>query len=318
MSVDATEIGDEGLGSHGSERYAEAAIAGVRALAASDASQDRWATLLERAIKRKRLRLPSLSPTTHRVVRLIGQAHVDLDELAEAINGDPVLATRIMGVANSPYFRGASEVPNVREALMRMGVREARTLVVVVALRSTLLRSPGLGEAAQKMWRHSLLTASATEEIASEIPPWETAGFLAGLLHDLGQLVVLAFVAELPVWQADGASLSASTVEAILDATDAALGAMVLASWGFPEALCDAVLGHHAPDEVAGDAALLAEATNLGHTIAHRIEDGFPETAQGLDGDLVACGKRLGLDRVRLFDIAEESQANLEALLKLS
>ena len=77
---------------------------------------------------------------------------------------------------------------------MRMGVREARTLVVVVALRSTLLGSPGLGEAAQKMWRHSLLTASATQEIASEIPPWETAGFLAGLLHELGNLVVLAFI----------------------------------------------------------------------------------------------------------------------------
>ena len=68
-------------------------------------------TPLVRAIRRKRLRLPALSATTHRVVRLIEAADVDLDELASAVSGDPVLATRIMGVANSTYFRGATEVP---------------------------------------------------------------------------------------------------------------------------------------------------------------------------------------------------------------
>ena len=87
---------------------------------------------------------------------------------------------------------------------MRMGVREARTIVVVVALRSTVLRSPGLGDQARQLWKHSLLAASATQEITAELPPWETSGFLAGLLHDLGNLVVLAFVSELPAWQEDG------------------------------------------------------------------------------------------------------------------
>ena len=318
MSVDAVEIGDEGLGEHAAERYAEAAIAGARALIESDPGQERWVTPLLRAIKRKRLRLPSLSPTTHRVVRLIEQAEVDLDELAQAVNGDPVLATRIMGVANSSYFRGATEVPNVREALMRMGVREARTLVVVVALRSTLLRSPGLGERAQVLWRHSLLTASATQEIAQEIPPWETTGFLAGLLHDLGQLVVLAFVAELPAWQDDGASPSEAAVDAMLAATHPALGAMVLASWGFPAAFCDAVLGHHDMDDIGGEAEPLAQAIDLGHTIARRIDEGFPDEADEMDAELIAKGERVGLDAPRVFDIAAEAEANLEALSKLA
>jgi len=318
MSVEAVDIGDEGLGEHAAGRYADAAIAGARELIESDPGQERWVTPLVRAIKRKRLRLPSLSPTTHRVVRLIEQAEVDLDELAQAVNGDPVLATRIMGVANSSYFRGATEVPNVREALMRMGVREARTLVVVVALRSTLLRSPGLGERAQQLWRHSLLTASAAQEIAQEIPPWETTGFLAGLLHDLGQLVVLAFVAELPAWQDDGASPSDASVDAMLQATHSALGAMVLASWGFPAAFCDAILGHHEADGVTGDALNLARAIDLGHTISNRIADGFPESADEMDTELLEKGERVGLDGPRLIDIAEAAETNLEALSKLA
>jgi putative nucleotidyltransferase with HDIG domain len=210
-------------------------------------------------------------------VKLIESPEVDLDELADAVNGDPVLATRIMGVANSTYFRGVTEVPNVREALMRMGVREARTIVVVVALRSTVLRSPGLGDYARELWRHSILSALVTQEITSELPPWQSTGFLAGLLHDLGKLVVLAFVSELPAWQEDGAEPSQSTIDAINDATHASLGAMVLDSWGFPQRFCDAIMAHEHSEEAAEDVASLAAAVELGHHLARQIDAGWPD-----------------------------------------
>lgn len=179
MTVDVESIDSEGMGSQSTEYYSDAAISDAHSLAERDAGQARWIKPFVRAIKRRRLRLPSLSPTVGRVVKLIESPEVDLDELADAVNGDPVLATRIMGVANSTYFRGATEVPNVREALMRMGIREARTIVVVVALRSTVLRSPGLGDSARELWRHSILTALATQEITVELPPWQSSGFLA-------------------------------------------------------------------------------------------------------------------------------------------
>lgn len=316
--LEVEEIDGEGIGTFSVEGYAEAAVEGARALISQDAQQKRWVNPLVRAITRKRLRLPSLSPTTHRVVRLIEAAEVDVEELAHAVSGDPVLATRIMGVANSTYFRGAAEVPSVHEALMRMGMREARTLVVVVALRSTLLRSPGLGRMAQTLWRHSLLSAAATQQIAEELPPWETTGFLAGLLHDLGQLVVLAFVAELPAWQDDGAEPSELTVEAMLEATHAELGAMVLASWGFPRPFCQAVLAHHDPDRAEGDARILAQAMHLGHEIATHVVEGWPDDPAELAPALVDAGEALGLDRERLADIATEAEVSFEALSKLS
>ncbi len=190
--------------------------------------------------------------------------------------------------------------------------------MVVVALRSTLLRSPGLGEAAHRLWKHSLLAASATQEIASELPPWETAGFLAGLLHDLGQLVVLGFVAELPAWQEDGSDPSAETVDKILDATHAPLGAMVLASWGFPEAFCEAVLTHHDSSQATENTISLAGAMELGHRIANQIEEGWPSDCGDLPEFLISLGARAGLDVDRLADVAAEAEANLEALTKLS
>ncbi len=317
MTVGVEEISDEGLGSRSNERFIEAAIEGARGLAERDPEMARWTAPLIRAIKRKRLRLPSLSPTVHRVVKLIESQEVDLDELADAVGGDPVLATRIMGVANSSYFRGATEVPNVRDALMRMGVREARTIVIVVALRATVMRSPGLGDLASVLWKHSLLAASATQEVAAELPPWETAGFLAGLVHDLGKLVVLAFSAELPAWQDDGAEPGPDVVEAMMKATHAELGAMVLASWAFPESFCEAVLMHHDASEAKGDAASLAIAVEVGNRIAAQIERGWPEDASGLDATLVERAARLGVGPDRLTDIAMEAETNFEALSKL-
>lgn len=318
MAVGMDTIDNEGLGSRSNERFTEAAIGDAQVLAERDASQARWVKPFIRAITRKRLRLPSLSPTVDRVVRLIDSAEVDLDELADAVNGDPVLATRIMGVANSTYFRGATEVPNVREALMRMGVREARTIVVVVALRSTVLRSPGLGDQATALWKHSLLTAAATQEISAELPPWENSGFLAGLLHDLGRLVVLAFVSELPAWQEDGAEPSSTAVESICQAMHASLGAMVLSSWGFPDNFCEAILAHHDSAGASDEWASLATAVEIGNRVAVQIEKGWPDDSADLDEGLVSVAERLGVDRIRLAELASEAEASFEALSKLS
>lgn len=318
MAIGAAEIDEAGLGTAGaSDRYADAAIAAARALSHADPSFARWVDPFARAIKRKRLRLPSLSPTIHRILKLIESADAHLDELAHAVGSDPALATRIMGVANSSFFRGASEVGSVRDALMRMGVREARTIVIVVALRSTVLRSPGLGDLAHAIWKHALLSASACQEISAELPRWENSGFLAGLVHELGQLAVLAFASELPAWQDDGAVPSPAVVSTLADATLVSLGAMILESWGFPAPFCEAVFGQRSVERVEGESAELAAAIDLGHRIAKAIEAGWPSNADDIDPALLASGRRLGLEADRLTDIASEAEANFEALSKL-
>jgi hypothetical protein len=88
MSVDVHEIDSEGLVGHSADLYAEAAVASAKALIEFDRSQERWVMPLVGAILRKRLRLPSLSPTTRRVVRLIESAEVDLEDLLCDIAAD--------------------------------------------------------------------------------------------------------------------------------------------------------------------------------------------------------------------------------------
>jgi HD-like signal output (HDOD) protein len=319
MSTAAEQIDENGLGRGGSSaHYAEATMRSARELVLADPGFARWAEPFTRAVQRKRLRLPSLSPTVDRILKLIESPDAHLDELAAVVAQDPALATRIMGVANSAFFRGASEVGSVRDALMRMGVREARTIVIVVALRSTVLRSPGLGDLAHVIWKHALLSASACQEIASEVPRWETSGFLAGLVHELGQLAVLAFASELPAWQDDGAAPNPAVVSALAEATMTPLGAMILDSWNFPAAFCEAVFWSRDPKGAGGEAVELARVIDLGHRIARTIERGWPTQSSELDAELLAAGECFGLDADRLSDIAGEAEANFETLNKLS
>ena len=318
MSSGLEEIGAEDLGEGWSAEIEACATERLTALATSDPGMERWVAPLIRVIRRRRLRLPTLSPTVHKIIEIIESDEVDLDDLADAVSGDPALASRIMGVANSSYFRGAAAVPNVREALMRMGVREARTIVVVVALRSTVLRASGLAEAAANLWRHSLLSATATQEICSEMPAWESAGFLAGLVHDIGRLAILGFASELPAWQEDGSEPTSSEIESIADASHESLGALILHSWHFPEAFSQAVMHHHGPDALEGTSADLARAIELGHRVARALEAGWPQDPNEIDAELCQVAEAMGIDRERLADIAMDAEANFEALDKLN
>ncbi len=141
---------------------------------------------------------------------------------------------------------------------------------------------------------------------------------MAGLVHDLGKLVVLAFAAELPAWQDDGAEPGEAAVEAMMEATHADLGAMVLASWGFPEVFCEAVLMHHRSSEAVGESASLVIAVDLGNRLAKQIDRGWPEDAAGLDEGVLEIAATLGFDFERLVDLAVDAERNFEALSKLS
>lgn len=318
MDSELEELSADDLGEGWSAAIEASVTARLSELAESDPSLERWIKPLLRAVKRRRLRLPTLSPTVHKIIQIIESPEVDLDELAEAVSGDPALASRIMGVANSSFFRGAAAVPNVREALMRMGVREARTIVVVVALRSTVLRATGLADSAARLWRHSLLSAAATQEICSELPAWESAGFLAGLVHDIGNLAILGFASELPAWQDDGAEPTEAEIETISNASHEPLGALILDSWGFPVAFREAVMHHHHPEVVEGAHADLARAIELGHRIARGLDAGWPQDPGDIDPELCNAAEGFGLSRERLADIAMEAEASFEALDKLS
>ncbi len=271
---------------------------------------------VEHKLSSERLVLPPMPETVLRIQQLLDDPNCGIDELSEEIERDPALATKTVGIANSPFYAGMDSIDSVRQALIRIGLREVRNIVLVISLRSKVFRVPGFEGAIAELWQHSLATSLAARELAAAVGQDPEAAQLLGLIHDTGRVVFLMLAgSRLRERSAEFASL----VQLAESALHEPLTEMVAGSWNLAPDLVQALAYHHhpeqAPDSARAIARLLATADALAHAIvgapeelADRVED---------DPDLQARSATLGLDPRSLLSIAAEVAEALESMEKL-
>jgi len=198
------------------------------------------------------IQLPSFPQVLHRFLNAVNDDQVTLSELATMAGQDPALSARILTVANSPAMRRVEEVKSLDKCLVVLGTRLMRTLSACLAIQSVFARTTGdLDYNLTGFWAHSLLTAELAYAIAShvEYPDVEEA-YLTGLLHDIGQLLLLGGMSDrygiLLDRSADEAALR-NTEDSLLGTDHAAVGAWLVDQWQLSSSMADAVLFHHKP-----------------------------------------------------------------------
>ena len=271
---------------------------------------------LRQAVVRERLSLPVISTTLTRVLGLLGQEDVSIDDLALAVETDPALATKVVGVANSGFYGGIDSIGSVRDALMRTGLEQAKNIVAGVAIRSSVFRAQGFDELMDKIWNRSLATAIGMSELLEENPAFSESAFLMGLVHDVGRIVLVATAAA-PLAEA-GKAPSAAIVEAAGDAIRCELGAIALASWTFSDEMVEAITWQECPEESPEDARPLTEALYAADTLvnlkARGWKPGENKEADALVEELIAP---FGLDLARCEEILLAIEGGLAAFTKL-
>ncbi len=215
--------------------------------------------------------LPALPEAMTRVMRLLDCPEVDAGEIARAIECDPGMTSNLLRLANSAYFGGPRQIGSVREAFVRLGSKRTFHLIVS-SVFAPMARRPvaGYDLPAYALLRHSLATAIACEELAKALAmPVPDNVFTAGLLHDIGKIVLGTFV------QADGAAIQQLAFQErtpfqeaesrVLGIDHAEVGAELLCAWNLPEGIVDAVRWHHDPDRSAAPSHMidLVHAANL-------------------------------------------------------
>ncbi len=269
------------------------------------------------ALRADELHLPILSDSVSKVMQLINQPEVDVGELALLVELDPTLAVKTVGVANSAYYRGVEPAVSVRGALMRMGLHHARNVVATVALRSSLFRVSGYEKRAQIVWFHSLLTAFATQVLLREAPPWQDAGFLLGLTHDVGRIAILGFAAELHSRRPKRSGLHPTVIEEVSDLFHARLGALAVDSWGFSREFAEVIASHHHPETIKDHRIVLAHALAAGDALASRIESGWSAEGGEMGEELLERLSCVGVDESDGMELAREVYSDFEAFAKL-
>lgn len=275
-----------------------------------------WRAALDRVLADQRDALPPFPAVASRVNALLRQPTVDLNQVVAALQQDPALAAQVVTVANSGFFAGHGEVAGVRDAVLRLGLREIGQVVTtaaVVALldpghRATAERFPGLWS---RLTRHAITSGFAAGGLALARAPerYETA-FMAGLLHDVGRVVALRAVTALLPPRATGPHGPGHLVESLLEAAHVACATRAFETWHLPDAVRAACLLHHAP------AAALVGAAPEAHFV--RLASGLdelrtnPHARVGLEHELADSLRALGLTPDELWPLHHEVHAFAE------
>jgi putative nucleotidyltransferase with HDIG domain len=173
------------------------------------------------------------------------------------IEKDPQISARIIGLSNTPLFGASKQVTSIQDASMLLGLTRVKSVAVGIAVMSTLTKHPSGLLDIQRLWLHSLGVALGMRALSRAMPsrtrPLEDEIFLAGLLHDIGFMVLNYLDSELS--DKLQRKLSAepdrpvSEVEAeVLEIGHSELGAELGRHWDLPERIIAVLRYHHAPD----------------------------------------------------------------------
>jgi putative nucleotidyltransferase with HDIG domain len=242
--------------------------------------------------------LPPAPRVLSRLLVLLNDAEGHASQIVELIAVDPALTAKVLQRCNNAAFGLAGSVANLDEAVTLLGFNTIYRLVAMAVGEGLLsAKQEGYGIDGGGLWEHSLTTAVAARVVARKLGAEDTLAFTAALLHDIGKLVLGAFLegCQPSVLEHTGPS-GLSFLEAektVLGVEHAEIGGRVLEEWDFPENLVNAVRHHHNPAQ-ARPHEQLAAYVHLGDIIAHCLGQ-----AQGFDSFAV----RTRLDALEILEI---------------
>ena len=191
--------------------------------------------------------LPQISTASLQLAQELGATKSDAGDLERILRGDPALATNVLKLANSAFFRGAKGAATLRDAVVRLGRRGLQGVAFGAALKSALpARLDGYGQTAKEFLRHSVAVATLSERISRRVQFVEREMiFTAGLLHDLGKLVVSTFLFDQGTLLDDLPEIAQE--QAMLGLDHGEVGLELAMAWRLPHAAVLANRWHHAP-----------------------------------------------------------------------
>lgn len=221
-----------------------------------------------RQIAAKQLNLPAMPGTAAEVASLCQQETTDAAKLSAVIHRDQTIATNVLRVANSAAYSGVVPCTSLQQAVSRLGMQQITEIAMAVSVRGRMFGNPKCAELLEALWKHSVLTAFYTKEIARLRRRDADVAFLGGLLHDLGKAVLLDNVDR--VAGRGPLEIPTSYLLHAIDEQHVEAGAMLAAEWKLPAPIVEAVSCHHDP-ALASRFPDLARSVCLADQLAHAI-----------------------------------------------
>jgi putative nucleotidyltransferase with HDIG domain len=229
-------------------------------------------------------RLPSLRSIDSALRELLNADQRYTQQIAEVIRRDPSLTARLLRLVNSVYYGLSNPVSNLEEAVLYLGLRQIRQLVMVTPILEDFQRlTSHVNFSWREFWQHCIGTAILTREVMSSLQtPTDETDYVAGLVHDMGKIVMAwAFPDHFQAIYEEGDPLEGNLLELenkILGINHADLGALYLKNYNLPHALVETARYHHTPERAGENAPVVAavQIADLLMRLAHIGKSGSP------------------------------------------
>lgn len=204
-------------------------------------SEAEFLVKIQNDINEKRLVLPTLPEVALRVKNAADDDNITAQQLAEIIATDAALSARLLQVANSSLYRARQNIDSIQIAITRMGKGVVRNLITSFVMQQMFQpTSELLDERFRQLWAHSVQVAAISRALARQCTNLDPdQAMLAGLIHDIGALPILA-VAE----ENNDLVIDPEALDQLIFSLHPTLGKMIVEDWGLPESLTAVVYEH--------------------------------------------------------------------------
>lgn len=219
--------------------------------------------------------VPSLSAVVREVLASFDRENIEIAGLVQKLGQDQGLTARVLRVANSPFYGISSKVGSVGEAVVVLGFHNVRSLVAAAGIINQFPVSEGNGFDRLAFWQHGIGTAVCAQVLAKALGRDQALAFTAGLLHDVGRLVLDAyfhddFKAAMAHCMAEDSTLLDAEL-AVLGVEHAQVGFELARRWKFPVSIQQAIRDHHQPER---EQAALTDLVHTANVLCHALDIG--------------------------------------------
>jgi diguanylate cyclase (GGDEF)-like protein len=262
-------------------------------------------------------RLPSLPAAALRILEALKDENINFGQLSKIIASDPALCSKLLAMANSPYYGAVGQVHSVDKAISVIGTNNIKNLALSFVIIRNMQGNNTAGFSFDSFWRRAITASVAAELFAQELSgKSDGRAAVSGLLQDIGILMLYYIHQEdytrvFQVKEIQNIRLYEAE-KAIFSIDHQAAGTEALKRWGLPEAVYTPISAHHNPstlDQYQQDGFILQSA-DLVSAIYHGSNP-----LQKLPMLHNICGQQFGWDNGQIHNLLDKVAHNAKALL---
>jgi HD-like signal output (HDOD) protein len=204
--------------------------------------------------------LPVYPAIATELQNLARKADCTAQQIERLLVRDQGLASEVLRVANSSFYSGLNKTDTIRAAIMRLGMSEIVNIAVLASQRASYQSAnPMIASYLNKVWKHSVACALGSKWLAEKCgyPDLAYEAFMAGLFHDIGELLLLKIIEDAAKSTDAYNSLPESLVLEVIDSMHAEQGNRLLQLWNLPEKYGEIARSHHTTEPDPANALAL-------------------------------------------------------------